>query len=62
MFVSFRIFADPNLMKPLFPVILRAVLTSIGVLGAMFIFTYLPQVAVLAFVTGPLGQFWVFAW
>jgi hypothetical protein len=25
----------------------------------MFIFTYLPQVAVLAFVTGPLGEFWV---
>jgi len=47
-------------MKPLFPVILRAVLTSVGVLGAMFIFTYLPQVAVLAFVTGPLGEFWMF--
>jgi hypothetical protein len=43
-------------MKPLFPVILRAVLTSVGVLGAMFIFTYVPQVAVLAFVTGPLGE------
>lgn len=47
--------SHPNLMKPLFPVILRAVLTSVGVLGAMFIFTYLPQVAVLAFVTGPLA-------
>jgi hypothetical protein len=62
MLISFWLFADPNLMKPLFPVILRAVLTSVGVLGAMFIFTYLPQVAVLAFVTGPLGEFWVFGW
>lgn len=29
---------------------------SIGVLAGMFFFTYLPQVAVLAVVTGPLGE------
>jgi hypothetical protein len=43
-------------MKPLIPVLLRAAGTSLAVLIGMFTFTYLPQVAVLAFVTGPLGM------
>jgi hypothetical protein len=29
---------------------------SLAVVVAMFILTYLPQVAVLAFVSGPLGE------
>lgn len=43
-------------MKPLIPVITRAILTSIAVIGTMFMLTYLPQVAVLAVVSGPLGE------
>ncbi len=30
---------------------------SLGVVAAMFGLTYLPQVAVLAFISGPLGWF-----
>ena len=49
-------FSDPNLIKPLVPVVLRAIMTSIGVLAVMFTFGYLPTVAVLAVVSGPLGK------
>jgi hypothetical protein len=37
------------------PTLLKAAAAAVGVIIAMFFFTYLPQVAVLAFVTGPLG-------
>lgn len=37
------------------PTLLKAAAAAVGVIVAMFFFTYLPQVAVLAFVTGPLG-------
>lgn len=47
---------DPGLLIPLVPSLVQALLMSIGVLAGMFFFTYLPQVAVLAVVTGPLGE------
>ncbi len=56
MHLSVFIVSDPRLLSPLLPVIIRAVLVSLGVVAAMFFFTYLPQVAVLAFVSGPLGE------
>lgn len=36
---------------------LKGVAMSVVIVGIMFFFTYLPQVAALAFVTGPLGSF-----
>lgn len=44
-------------MQPLLPTLLKGVLMSLGVVAAMFGLTYLPQVAVLAFISGPLGWF-----
>lgn len=44
-------------MQPLVPTILKGGLVSLGVLAAMFFLTYLPQVAVLAIVSGPLGEY-----
>jgi hypothetical protein len=44
------------LVKPLLPTIFRGIIISIGIVAAMFFFTYLPQVAVLAFISGPLGK------
>jgi len=45
----------PALIKPLLPSLVKGVVVSAGIVVAMFFFTYLPQVAVLAFVTGPLA-------
>lgn len=47
---------DPSLVKPLVPTILRGILISLAIVAGMFFFTYLPQVAVLAFISGPLGM------
>lgn len=38
------------------PTLLKAAAAAVGVIIAMFFFTYLPQVAVLAVVSGPLGK------
>lgn len=46
---------DPSLARPLIPSLIKGVLLSLGVVAGMFFFTYLPQVAVLAFVSGPLA-------
>jgi hypothetical protein len=46
---------DPSLIQPLIPSLIKGVILSLVVVLAMFFFTYLPQVAVLAFVTGPLA-------
>lgn len=48
--------ADPSLLQPMIPTLLKAAAAAVGVIIAMFFFTYLPQVAVLAIVTGPLGM------
>ncbi|KAJ9113952.1 hypothetical protein QFC19_000148 [Naganishia cerealis] len=47
--------SHPSLLQPMIPTLLKAALTAVGVIAAMFFFTYLPQVAVLALVTGPLA-------
>lgn len=49
-FVSHR-----ALWKPLLSRLIPTLTLSVGVLAFMFIFTYLPQVAVLTFVNGPLA-------
>ncbi|KAK1825744.1 hypothetical protein QBC39DRAFT_317978 [Podospora conica] len=45
------------LWKPLLSKLLPTAGLSIGVLGFMFAFTYLPQLAILVFVNGPLAAF-----
>lgn len=44
-----------SLRKPLYKVAIPATLLSIGVLIAVFFFLYVPQVAILAFVNGPVA-------
>ncbi|WWC87068.1 uncharacterized protein L201_001954 [Kwoniella dendrophila CBS 6074] len=51
----YYILAHPALIKPLLPTLFKGVLISIGVVVGAFSFAYLPQVAVLAFVSGPLA-------
>ena len=48
--------SHPNLAKPVLPVLLKGVVLSLGIVAAMFFFLYLPHVAVLAFISGPLGM------
>lgn len=55
----FYLVSRPKLLQPLLPTLGTALLVSVGVLVAMFFLTYLPQVAVLAFVSGPLGESWM---
>ena len=50
------ILPDPSVMKPIIPALFRGTLMALAVVAALFFFTYLPQVAVLAFVSGPLGD------
>ncbi|KAK0749636.1 hypothetical protein B0T18DRAFT_407173 [Schizothecium vesticola] len=45
------------LWKPLLSKLVPTVGLSIGVVGFMFAFTYLPQLAILVFVNGPLAAF-----
>ena len=47
---------DPSLMQPLLPTLFKGALMSVGVVAGMFGLTYLPQVAVLALISGPLGK------
>ena len=51
--------SDPSLLSPLLPTIAKGIVMSIGVVAGMFGLTYLPQVAVLAFISGPLGEHYV---
>lgn len=46
-----------DLWKPLLSKLAPTVGLSIGVVGFMFAFTYLPQLAILVFVNGPLAAF-----
>ncbi|KAI6089366.1 hypothetical protein F4821DRAFT_231846 [Hypoxylon rubiginosum] len=46
-----------SLWKPFYSRILPTLGLTAGVLGSMFFFTYLPQLAVLVFVNGPLAVF-----
>ncbi|OWZ45806.1 hypothetical protein C356_03065 [Cryptococcus neoformans c45] len=49
------LFSHPTLIRPLLPVIFKGVLMSAGVIAVLFTFAYLPQVAVLAVISGPLA-------
>ncbi|XXH05804.1 hypothetical protein Hte_012242 [Hypoxylon texense] len=46
-----------SLWKPFYSRILPTLGLTAGVLGTMFFFTYLPQLAILVFVNGPLAVF-----
>jgi len=46
-----------SLWKPLLSKLAPTVILSLGVVSFVFIFTYLPQLAVLVFVNGPLAAF-----
>lgn len=50
-------FVDPTLIRPLLPIIFKGILMSAGVIAALFAFAYLPQVAILAVISGPLGKY-----
>ncbi|GAA5826558.1 hypothetical protein JCM11251_002427 [Rhodosporidiobolus azoricus] len=45
----------PRLVESLKPLIVRSLAISMVTIAAMFTFTYLPQVGVLAFISGPLA-------
>jgi hypothetical protein len=47
--------SHPSLYRAVAPVIFKCVLMSIGITLALFIFTYLPQVAFCALFSGPLA-------
>jgi hypothetical protein len=53
----FYFLTHPELWKPLRSRLLPYVALYSSVLGSMFFFTYLPQVAIMAFVNGPLAVF-----
>jgi len=46
-----------SLWKPLLSKVIPTMSLSVGVISFMFFFTYLPQLAVLVFVNGPLAAF-----
>jgi len=46
-----------SLWKPLLSKLVPTLSLSVGVIAFMFVFTYLPQLAVLVFVNGPLAAF-----
>ncbi|KAI4868125.1 hypothetical protein F4820DRAFT_411638 [Hypoxylon rubiginosum] len=46
-----------SLWRPFYSRILPTLGLTAGVLGSMFLFTYLPQLAILVFVNGPLAVF-----
>ncbi len=53
--ISTNALVDPSLLQPLLPVLFKGVVMSLAVVAGFFALTYLPQVAVLAFISGPLG-------
>ncbi|GAB1312139.1 Outer spore wall protein RRT8 [Madurella fahalii] len=50
-------FTHPGLWKPLRSKLLPYLTLYSGVVGSMFVFTYVPQLAVMVFVNGPLAVF-----
>lgn len=46
---------NPKLLEGVYPVVYKSAVWSIAITVAMFLFTYLPQVGVLAFISGPLA-------
>nr|ODN90300.1 hypothetical protein L204_05904 [Cryptococcus depauperatus CBS 7855] len=47
--------SHPSLIKPLVPALGKGILLSVATVAVLFMFTYLPQVAVLSIVSGPLA-------
>jgi hypothetical protein len=47
--------SHPKLYDTLAPVVIKALVTSLGITTAMFFFTYLPQLAFCAVFSGPLA-------
>ncbi|KAK7023836.1 hypothetical protein R3P38DRAFT_2627091 [Favolaschia claudopus] len=47
--------SHPSLHRAIFPVILKTLLTALGITAALFTFTYLPQVAFCAVFSGPFA-------
>jgi hypothetical protein len=47
--------SHPKLYNAVAPVVIKALLTSLGITTAMFFFTYLPQLAFCALFSGPLA-------
>jgi len=50
-------FSHKSLWKPLLSRLIPTMSLSVAVIAFMFVFTYLPQLAVLVFVNGPLAAF-----
>jgi hypothetical protein len=53
----FYFLSNRSLWRPMLTKIVPYVTLSVGVVGGMFFFTYLPQLAILVFVNGPLAVF-----
>lgn len=53
----FYFLSHKSLWQPLLSKLIPTMSLSVGVVAFMFIFTYLPQLAVLVFVNGPLAAF-----
>ncbi|TEB36037.1 hypothetical protein FA13DRAFT_1902342 [Coprinellus micaceus] len=47
--------SHPTLYKAVYPILTKALITSVGITGALFFFTWLPQLALCAVLTGPLA-------
>ena len=47
--------SHPSLYRSISDVLIKCILGSVGVVVGMFVLTYLPQVAILAVVSGPLA-------
>ncbi|KAI9373256.1 hypothetical protein BJX61DRAFT_389136 [Aspergillus egyptiacus] len=46
---------SPSLYRPLFTRLLQTALYGVGITTALFVFTYIPQTTLLAFITGPFA-------
>ncbi|KAF9532409.1 hypothetical protein CPB83DRAFT_891137 [Crepidotus variabilis] len=47
--------SHPNLYSAVAPVVVKALTTSLAITGAMFFFTFIPQLAICALFSGPLA-------
>jgi hypothetical protein len=54
---QYHFVTHPTLIKPILPALITSTIFTVCVTIALFVFTYLPTVAVLAFVSGPLAFF-----
>ncbi|KIM23829.1 hypothetical protein M408DRAFT_332113 [Serendipita vermifera MAFF 305830] len=54
---QYHLVTHPTLIKPILPALITSTVFTVCVTIALFVFTYLPTVAVLAFVSGPLAFF-----